>query len=214
MEMGFSKIVAEKALFMTQGASIEKALEWIEMHSNEPDFEEELFIVGQEDGPKRDPNRPKLSKEEALQKAKELQETIRKKRKEEEKKQNEENEKQRIASTKMMQEAKRKLDEQLIKNNFDAQKREKKEFMDAKQQMLDQLRRDKEERFGKSGATEAVAGVPAPKKEPPLEIVKKGIKTILTLYTEERQPGVAKTCFKTLAVYMKNVLKVPQEEKY
>jgi len=32
MEMGFSKIVAEKALFMTmhQGGGVEKSLEWID----------------------------------------------------------------------------------------------------------------------------------------------------------------------------------------
>lgn len=46
MEMGMSKAVAEKALFMTQGVSIEKALEWIEEHRADPDFEEELMIVG------------------------------------------------------------------------------------------------------------------------------------------------------------------------
>lgn len=85
MEMGFSKVVAEKSLFMVQGAGVEKACEWIDQHSNDADFEEELFIVGQEDGPKRDPNKPKLSKEEAMAKAKALQEQIRKKRAEEEK---------------------------------------------------------------------------------------------------------------------------------
>ena len=33
-EMGFSKIVAEKALFMTQaqGGTTERALEWIDQH--------------------------------------------------------------------------------------------------------------------------------------------------------------------------------------
>lgn len=115
----------------------------------------------------------------------------------------------------MMAEAKRKLDEQQLKNNWDAQKREKKEFNEAKAAMMEQLRRDKEERFGKGGAGAGPAGSAAPvKKDPPIEVVRKGIKTIQTLYTEDRQPGVAKTCFKTLAVYMKNVLKVPAEEKF
>ena len=35
-----------------------------------------------------------------------------------------------------------------------------------------------------------------------------------TLYTEDRQPGVAKTCFKTLTIYLGNVLKDPNEPKY
>jgi uncharacterized UBP type Zn finger protein len=48
IEMGFSKIVAEKALFMTlaQGGTTEKALEWIDQHSEDADFNEELKIVG------------------------------------------------------------------------------------------------------------------------------------------------------------------------
>ena len=32
MEMGFSKVVCEKALFMNQGAGVDKAFEWIEQH--------------------------------------------------------------------------------------------------------------------------------------------------------------------------------------
>lgn len=49
MEMGFSKIVAEKALFMNmskQGDAVSNALEWISEHSEDPDFHEELKIVG------------------------------------------------------------------------------------------------------------------------------------------------------------------------
>lgn len=48
LEMGFSKTVAEKALFMTlaQGGTTEKALEWIDQHSEDADFNEELKIVG------------------------------------------------------------------------------------------------------------------------------------------------------------------------
>jgi uncharacterized UBP type Zn finger protein len=43
--MGFSKIVAEKALFMTQ-AGVEKAMDWINDHLEDEDFNEELVIVG------------------------------------------------------------------------------------------------------------------------------------------------------------------------
>jgi hypothetical protein len=37
---------------------------------------------------------------------------------------------------------------------------------------------------------------------------------VRTLYTEDRNPGVAKTCFKTISVYLTNVLKNPSEEKF
>ncbi len=41
---------------------------------------------------------------------------------------------------------------------MDVQKREKKEFEDAKRKMLEQLARDKEERFGKSGGASVTVG--------------------------------------------------------
>lgn len=48
VEMGFPKAVAEKALFFTlaNGGTTEKALEWIDQHSEDADFNEELKIVG------------------------------------------------------------------------------------------------------------------------------------------------------------------------
>jgi len=36
--MGFSKDVAEKALFLTQGGGVPKAMEWIEQHMDDQDF--------------------------------------------------------------------------------------------------------------------------------------------------------------------------------
>ena len=47
-----------------------------------------------------------------------------------------------------------------------------------------------------------------------IELVKHGMKIVKTLYTEDRQPGVAKTCFKTCQIYLTNVLKDRNEEKY
>jgi hypothetical protein len=47
-----------------------------------------------------------------------------------------------------------------------------------------------------------------------IELVKHGLKTVRTLYTEDRQPGIAKTCFKTISVYLTNALKDANEEKY
>lgn len=39
VEMGFSKVVAEKALFMTQpNSTVEKAMGWIEQHMEDADF--------------------------------------------------------------------------------------------------------------------------------------------------------------------------------
>jgi hypothetical protein len=131
----------------------------------------------------------------------------------------EEQEKNRIRITKELALAKKRMEEDQQKIDMDRQRREKKEFEDAKRRMLEQLERDKQERFGKSGATGLPTGgtVPtqaAPKKMEPIEQVKHGLKTVRTLYTEDRQPGLAKTCFKTISVYLTNILKNPTEEKY
>lgn len=45
--MGFSKNVSEKALFMTQNNGVQAAMQWIEGHTDDPDYEEPLLIVGQ-----------------------------------------------------------------------------------------------------------------------------------------------------------------------
>ncbi len=88
--------------------------------------------------------------------------------------------------------------------------------MGAKAKMLEQLRLDKEARFGKAIPREEAVGPgqTATKKVEPIESVKAGLKMIRTLYTEERNPGVAKTCFSTLKAYISNVLKDVNEEKY
>lgn len=50
MEMGFSRNVAEKAIFMVQGAGVERAMGWIEDNREQPDFEEALMLVAQGEG--------------------------------------------------------------------------------------------------------------------------------------------------------------------
>jgi len=79
MDMGFTKIVAEKALFMTQ-AGVEKAMEWIEQHMDDADFQEELTVVTEDGKPKS-----KLSLEERQAAAHKLQVEIRAKHAREEK---------------------------------------------------------------------------------------------------------------------------------
>ena len=87
--------------------------------------------------------------------------------------------------------------------------------MDAKKKMLIQQERDKCERLGIPFDESKFWEQQKEKaKKPPLEMIKHGIKSIKTLYTEDRQPGVAKTCFKTISVYTGNVLKDPSDPKF
>mmetsp|Transcript_18011 Transcript_18011/g.30671 ORF Transcript_18011/g.30671 Transcript_18011/m.30671 type:complete len:137 (+) Transcript_18011:605-1015(+) len=78
-----------------------------------------------------------------------------------------------------------------------------------------QLERDKCERLGiPFDESKAIENIKKKEQRPPLEEIKHGIKTVKTLYTEDRQPGVAKTCLKTISVYVGNLLKNPDEPKY
>ena len=139
--MGYSKNVREKALLMTQNVSIEAALEWIEQHKDDADFEEELLLV-------QDDNKPKMSTEEALEKAKQLQERIRENRRKRDAEEELEKERSRISGGKAMTEAKRQMEEQQRARDVEIVIREKKEDEVARQKILDQLENDRRARFG------------------------------------------------------------------
>lgn len=124
----------------------------------------------------------------------------------------EENEAARRKADKELAAAKRLADEQEFTRAIELQKAQKAELAREKARMREILERDKRERFGGSAAA-AGAAAKQPEKTPK-EQVEHGIKTVKTLYTEIRQPGVAKTCLKTAATFMKNVLKDPSNEKF
>ena len=92
MEMGYSKNVAEKALFLNQQI-LEKSIEWIYENQNEQDFEEELRIMGQEE-------KQKMTPEEIQQKAMELSKLAHEKFLKKEKERAEEQELNRIRMSK------------------------------------------------------------------------------------------------------------------
>ena len=105
-----------------------------------------------------------------------------------------ENEANRVRMDKELAAAKRIADEQEIVRGLEARKAEKAELAREKARMRDLLERDRRERFG--GA--ACKASDEAKKKSPAEMVEHGIKTVKTLYTDIRAPGVAKTCLKTV----------------
>eukprot|EP01016_Furgasonia_blochmanni_P024464 TRINITY_DN2637_c0_g1_i3.p1 TRINITY_DN2637_c0_g1~~TRINITY_DN2637_c0_g1_i3.p1 ORF type:complete len:337 (+),score=112.60 TRINITY_DN2637_c0_g1_i3:389-1399(+) len=203
LSMGYSKNVAEKALFFVQSASVEKAQEWIDQNKNEPDFEEELRIVKQAD------DAPKLTPEEAAQKARELQQLLRQKRLEREKEEELERERSRIKGGKELTEARRAMEEQQKKRDAEFRAKEKREDELAKQRMLEQLERDREERFGKKAVKTAVHAAKPPKEQ--CDFI---IKQMKTVYPVTMYPQQLKTCFTTIKIYLENILKNPGEEKF
>ena len=47
-----------------------------------------------------------------------------------------------------------------------------------------------------------------------LTLIKNGIKIVMTAYSEDCHPGIAKTCFKTCAIYANNILKNVNDTKF
>lgn len=143
MAEGFSKFVAEKAVFMSGGADLEESRKWIEEHKKDADFEEELFIVLQEE------NKPKLTEAEAKLKAKELQAKIREERRLKEEADALERERNRMKGGKELVAAKREMEEAQRRRDMELQRLERERDNKLREQMREQLERDKAARMGK-----------------------------------------------------------------
>ena len=110
---------------------------------------EELTIVGQsESGQLKDPNKPKDTRP-AAERARELQEMARKKRELKEKEMEQEREKDRVRVGKELAAARRAAEESQRKNIAQEAARQRKEYEVEKRRMMEQLAKDKAERFGK-----------------------------------------------------------------
>ena len=201
VEMGISKVVSEKALFLTQAKSIEPALDWINEHQDDPDYEEELQIVQGE-------SNSSLTREEANIKARELQEKLKRERIAREKEEEIQREKDRIRVNKELLEAKKKADEQEYKRAIEERMREKKKVQSELKEQEEILRREKEERFGKKISAAATV------EKTPQEKISAALKTIKTLYPTFRNPGVARTALTTLKAYTLNIISNPGDQKY
>lgn len=136
--------MAEKSLMLTNSKSVESAINWIEEHQDDADFEEELIITDVNDKTK-----PKRTKEEIEALAKELSKVQHEKFKQKEKLQEIENEKFRVQQTKEMMKAKQLADEAEERRLQELRRIEKTKLEQEKKKMEETLKRDKELRFGK-----------------------------------------------------------------
>ena len=202
-EMGFSKNVSEKACLFTQ-SNLERAVDWISEHQGDPDFEEPAQIeVSME-------QKPKMSKEEAAIKAKELQQKMRKMHEEKQKEMDREHERLRIQNAKEMAKAREAEKERQAKFFVEKKKKREKEDAEHRRQVLEQLERDKAERLGKKY-------VPPEQKQKVYtkeENIQFLIKSIKTVYNPFRAGDTMKICFKTMKIMLNNIIKNPNEDKF
>lgn len=207
MEMGFEEVRSEKALYKTDNAGLEHAVNWLAEHADDADID--LPLLKPAPPP---PERPKMSKEEAEAKALELQRKLREKKKEEEKLSEKEKERMRIEGTKMMLEANEQLKEEERKRAIEQLKREKEEHEKHKAELKERLRLDYIERFGCE---------PPPEEEPEKAIKEKSSKDQVAYHLQklkktykDSNPEGLKTCLSTLKVYVKNLQDNPQDPKF
>jgi hypothetical protein len=112
-----------------------------------------------------------------------------------------------------MTKAKKELEEGEMRRYLEIKKQEKKEAELEKKRMLEQLARDKEERFGKKfdPYTQTASGA---KQFTPLEDAQYYLKAIKTAYPTFRAGDTTKLCYETLRVILRNIAQNPTEEKY
>jgi len=203
MEMGFSELRSEKALYKTDNVSLEHAVNWLAEHAEDADIDLPLL--------KPAPVKPKMSKEEAEAKALELQKRLREKRAAEEKEKEKEKEAQRKESTKMMAIAAEKAKEEDRKRAIEQQMREKDEHEKHRAELKERLRQDYIERFGCEPPEEKDEEVV--KEKTSKEQLAFHLNKLKKTYKDTNVEGL-KTCLNTLKVYIKNLHENPLEAKF
>jgi len=196
---GFSQIVAEKAALFSGNKDVQSALNWVLKNQTNPDFEDPVQLA-------EDQSKPKLSKEEALVKALEMQKKIREEIQEKEKQAQLESEKLRIKMGKEMTDTRRITEENKKKLEMDEYLREKQQIELEKAEMLRIMEEDKIKRFGK--ITLHV--------EKPKTVAEKFAELYGKLYKAYRLGGIEtlRGCLGMIKLYLDNIAKSPGEEKF
>ncbi|KAK9173709.1 PUB domain protein [Cryptosporidium meleagridis] len=206
LEMGFGQVESEKAIFFTRNKGLEDAITWLEENSKHDSIKEPIIEISGSDSVS---GAPKLTDEEALEKAKELQRRARELRMQREKEEEIEKEKRRIASTKQLLEAQRKLEEAERIRNIEKAAKEKNAHEVERQRQLSLLKEEWEERFGCPYPEEKTSEVPKGNKEK----VAYYCNRMNREYRSKDLQGIM-TCFNLLKTYINNVHSHPYEEKY
>ncbi|KAG0478445.1 hypothetical protein HPP92_013164 [Vanilla planifolia] len=221
--MGFLTSRATRALYYSGNLSIEDAIIWILEHEGDPDVDQipkVPFDIKIESG--------EPSEGETTMKLKELREQVQRKNKEEEKRKAREQEKERIRIRKRIMEAKSIQEENDRKRMMASRKAEKEEEKRAREIIRRQLEQDKAERrrmLGLPPLSSATAKTTTlPKQEPhmlkgsrPARFsIEESMKDCLRSLKKNHKvdDAKAKKAFQTLLIYVGNIARNPDDEKY
>ncbi|XP_062856748.1 UBX domain-containing protein 1 [Trichomycterus rosablanca] len=176
LEMGFTRNRAEKAVAHTGNQGIERAMDWLMEHENDPDIDEpyvppagnvlgasEQQSTSQPDADldesaemliQEEDSKQPMTEEEKKEQIKRLEELMRVKqeeRRERERQEEVEREKQRRKQGQDLQHVRQKLQDDEMKKLAEERRREKMEDKMAKQRVKEKIARDREERARKFG---------------------------------------------------------------
>ncbi|XP_023685207.1 UBX domain-containing protein 1 isoform X2 [Paramormyrops kingsleyae] len=190
LEMGFDRNRAEKAVAHTGNQGIERAMDWLMEHENDPDIDEPYVPpagnVLESSDSQETPTEPtpaaeegaELSEEEGLKKPmteeekreqikrlEELMKVKQEERRERERREEVEREKQRRKQGQELLQVKQKLQEEEMKKLTEQRRREKMEDRMAKQRVREKIARDREERAQKFGGGSSVVSPTSPPSE-------------------------------------------------
>lgn len=120
----------------------------------------------------------------------------------------------RIVNDKKLIEIKKLNDEVQKKRDIAERDREKKLAAEKLAAEKARYEADMRLRFGPTWQPPVTSGLAAKVTLTPIQQVETNIKLVTSLYTEDRQPGMAKNCLKTCLTFMQNVIKDPANEKF
>ncbi|KAF5458211.1 hypothetical protein F2P56_022261 [Juglans regia] len=194
-DMGFPKARAVRALHYSGNSSIEASVNWMIEHENDADIDQIPLIAVDIDV---ETPQPFHITELMKMKAQELRDRAHKMKEEEEKKLERHRERERIRASKDLTEAKRTTEESERKRYLALQKAEKEEEKRARKKILQKLEQDKASLPVKSG-TKA-------------EHMRECLRSIKRSYLDD--DARVRRAFQTLLIYVGNVAKNPDEEKF
>ncbi|TYH11161.1 hypothetical protein ES288_A07G235900v1 [Gossypium darwinii] len=209
--LGFPRARAVRGLHHTGNTTVEDAVNWLIDHENDADIDQMPLVVINLDLETPQPNDitevtiiytlpTLLEQQEAIKlKEQELRDRVRMKNRDEEKKLEREREKERIRAGKALLEAKRIAEENERQRLLALRKAEKEEEKRAREKVLKKLDLDKLER-------KQALGLPLENRaaNPPLPSIQE----------EKDDNAKVKKAFQTLLIYVGNVARSPDEEKF
>ncbi|KAG4193113.1 hypothetical protein ERO13_A07G200300v2 [Gossypium hirsutum] len=220
--LGFPRARAVRGLHHTGNTTVEDAVNWLIDHENDADIDQMPLVVINLDLETPQPN----DITEAIKlKEQELRDRVRMKNRDEEKKLEREKEKERIRAGKALLEAKRIAEENERQRLLALRKAEKEEGKRAREKVLKKLDLDKLERKQALGlplenraANPPLPSIQEEKSSLPVKSVSKAdhmrecLRSLKLAYKDDN--AKVKKAFQTLLIYVGNVARSPDEEKF